>query len=106
MALVAASGCVDRVPDFGLDVEPPEVIATDPAANAAGADRGTAIRVTFSEPVDEATVTSSSFRVLRNGVALAGSIATTSSSATFTPGAPLDDVTTYFIEVSTDVEDL
>lgn len=103
--LSAPAGCTDSVPDFGIDRVHPSVVASEPLAGAADVDRSSVIRIVFSERIDETSVTNESFRILRVGIPLDGTIATTSSSATFTPMSRLDDLTVYEIRADSSIRD-
>jgi len=76
-----------------LDAHPPTVAATFPAKDATGVDPATEVRVTFSEPMDPASVTTANFSVY--GASGEGEIAGTVSydpaafAFIFKPSAPL-----------------
>jgi hypothetical protein len=93
---------VDRVPD----VTPPAVIAIRPSAGATHVDTGTTIDVTFSEPVDEASLRRGwTVRVLGAPATVAGSIvAGQPAQYTFFPDLPLLRGTTYEVRIA-DVTD-
>lgn len=93
---------VDRVPD----VTPPAVIAIRPSAGATHVDTGTTIDVTFSEPVDEASLRRGwTVRVLGTLATVAGSIvAGQPAQYTFFPDLPLFRGTTYEVRIA-DVTD-
>ena len=77
---------------YGADTTAPTVVGAAPANGATGVAAGTAVRFSFSEPLDPAGVTSTAL-TLRTaaGATVAGTAAydAATSSALFTPGAPL-----------------
>ena len=89
----------------GSGAVPPTVTITSPANGATGIARTTTINARFSENIDSATLTSSSFYV--NGGAVTGAISYDSSSyyATFTPSSPLSYSTLYTVTITTAVTD-
>lgn len=78
------------------DQTPPSVSSVTPADGAGGVDPAVTVRVTFSEPVDPASVTTAAFGV---GTA-AGSIVVDGATATLTPAAPLDEGQSYQVSVT------
>ncbi len=56
------------------DLIAPTVTLTSPAGGAVNVCRTKAVSVTFSEPMDGATIDASTFRVLENGVAVVGTV--------------------------------
>jgi len=83
------------------DTVAPTVQSVTPADAATDVDRGTTVAVTFSEPVNPATVTASSFTV----ASVAGTIAVSGATATFTPSASMAEGTAYTVTVTTAVQD-
>ena len=88
----------------GTDATPPAVTTTAPADGATGVDVATQPNATFSEDVDPASVTATSFTVTAAGSSTPVS-ATVSYSAPFrtailTPASPLAAGTTYTGQVS------
>ncbi|MBJ6725072.1 Ig-like domain-containing protein [Geomesophilobacter sediminis] len=86
---------------------PPALLSTAPADGATGVPLATAITITFSEPVDPATVTAASLTVA-NQVKVPGTVSydATSRSATFTPSTPLMTGTAYTVTLASGVKDL
>jgi hypothetical protein len=82
----------------------PYVAATLPAARAANVAIKTSITATFSEPMDPATITGTTFTVA--GVTGTVSYDVPSLTATFTPAVPLANSTTYRVAISTAARDL
>jgi alpha-tubulin suppressor-like RCC1 family protein len=89
------------------DTTAPTVLSVVPAANATSVQLNKAVTVNFSEPVNCATVTATSF-TLKNpsGTALAGTITCSGATATFTPTALLSASTKYTARVTVAVKDL
>ena len=93
---------------LGNENIPPTVTDRSPAPNATGVNVNSNVSVTFSELMDVATITSSSFRLRRVGdtsdvpaaVTLAGNV------ATLDPSADLSPATTYRVTVAASVADL
>jgi hypothetical protein len=108
LALIIAPlllACGDDDPTSG-DVEAPTITSTNPAHGATDIARNTTISVTFSEPIDPASATTTSFIVVANGsTAIAGTVAVSGSTATFTPAAQLP-FGTYVARVTTAIQDL
>ncbi len=87
---------------------PPVVVRTQPAKGRTDVALSVQVVVVFSEPVNKATVNSSSVRLVSNGVAVSGTARASDDglSAAFTPDSPLEQLTTYAIEVGQGVVDL
>ncbi len=75
------------------DTTPPVVSSTSPADGATGVSIGTQVVAIFSEAMDPATITTTTFTL--NGVAAAVAYNDTTNTATLTPAAPLANATTY-----------
>ena len=90
------------------DATPPSVTAVNPPAGATGVAIGTAVSLSFSEPMSAATVTASSLTLTSAGGAVTGSVTLNSAGdvATFTPAAALQNGTTYTITATTAMKDL
>ena len=89
------------------DVTPPTITAFTPGSGATGVPVNATATVTFSEPMQNATITTTSFSLRRTtgGVAVAGSVTVAGNTATFTPGAALTASTQYTATVTTAVTD-
>ncbi len=91
------------------DTTPPTVIAITPADGLTGVSTVTDMMAAFSEPIDPATLTTSSF-VLRDlaGVTVGATVGYGEATrvATLTPSAPLAGLTTYTATISTAVKDV
>jgi len=96
--------------DIALALVPPAVVAISPAADARNVPLDTSIRVVFSEPVVESSVTPASFAVTATatGAPVPGSVAVAPDgrSATFTPAAPLASTTGYTVALGAPIVDL
>ena len=94
------------------DTTPPIVIDTSPANNGTGYAVNGAITVTFSEPLNAATVNAQSANILINGVTRVASTAVynaATDSLTITPLLPLaygTNYTVYIVGGSTGIRDL
>ncbi len=88
------------------DLTPPVVSSVVPAANANSVAANATITVTFSEPVNPSTVTSSTFSLKQGSTTVPGSITCSANVATFTPSAALTGGTVYTVSVTTGVTDL
>jgi MYXO-CTERM domain-containing protein len=92
----------------GADTTAPTVSSTIPDNNATGVAVGSVVTATFSEPIDAATVTTTSF-LLQAGVDnVTGTVSLNPAGtiATFTPSAPLQDNTVYTATLATVITDI
>jgi N-acetylneuraminic acid mutarotase len=83
------------------DLTPPAVVSVEPAQGATNVDVGTIVRVSFSEGIAPASVTSATFQ-LRDGFGspVAGSIDVYGTEVWFSPKAPLSPGTTFTVVAS------
>ena len=90
------------------DVIPPRVQNTNPAAGAVGVGLTTFIDVTFSEPIDIATVTPQSFRVSVGGVPVAGAFSFLNGNVLgrFLPAAPFATEAVVVVELTSAIADV
>jgi len=86
------------------DFTAPTVASTSPAADATDVLVDTVVTATFSEAMDESTITTGSFTI----AGVSGSVSYNSGSytATFTPAADLAYDTTYTASLSTAITDI
>jgi len=87
----------------------PVVVRTSPSPGKRDVPLNATIVIVFSEPVDAATLTTSSMRLLRATSPVAGTVTVlegTGTVAVFTPAALLDPNTDYEFVVTTAVTDL
>ena len=83
------------------------VVSTIPVNNATGVPVTQIVSATFNEPVNLATVTSSTFTVTSPGaVNVTGTVTSSGSTATFTPSTHLLGNTLYTATITTGVKDL
>ncbi|MBI2346298.1 MAG: Ig-like domain-containing protein [Deltaproteobacteria bacterium] len=87
------------------DITAPTVAGTSIPDGATAVPINAPITVTFSEPMDAATITTSSFQVADGTGPIAGTVSYANSTATFTATAPLNYFTDYTATVTTDVKD-
>jgi hypothetical protein len=90
----------------GVDTTPPRVVSVDPP-DGGQAPPSAIVTVSFSEPVDPATLTASSVRLELGGQPVAGTVraAASNQQAVFTPGSALQSGQQYAVVVTTDVRD-
>lgn len=112
-ALLFLLGCgggsdADVTPPPVTDTTAPSVAAVTPSIGAVGVAVDATVTATFSEPVNAATLTTTSVTVTSTGVAapVAGTVAVSGNSVTFTPTTPLSAATSYTATISTAVKDL
>ena len=84
----------------------PEVASVEPLSTETDVDPGTAVKATFTEALDPATVTTTTFLLAAGSTPVTGTVTLTNFTATFTPSAPLAHATEYTATVTTGVEDL
>jgi hypothetical protein len=82
----------------------PSVISSDPGSNATNVALNKVIGVTFSEPMDAATINSSTFSMKNGAVLIAGTITYSGTLATFTPDVDLLSNATYTVTVGSGVQ--
>jgi len=83
------------------DTTKPTVSQTSPANGATGVAINSSISVTFSEPIDPSTVTTSTFQV----AGVTGALSVNGTTATFTPSSNLGNNTAYTVTLTTGVKD-
>ena len=90
------------------DTIPPAVSAIAPANNAVNVPVGTDIRVSFTEPIDVATITPATFRVSVNAATVAGQFTFADNNATvrFAPDAPLPFDAVVVTELTAGITDV
>ncbi|MBN2158171.1 MAG: Ig-like domain-containing protein [Spirochaetes bacterium] len=89
-----------------LDAIAPTVVSTSPSDDAADVLTSTVIQVTFSEEMDAATITDSSFTVNDGSSDIGGDISTLGATATFTPDSPLSAGTVFTVTLDSAIRDL
>jgi hypothetical protein len=91
--------------DSGNDATAPTIGSVRPASNAVSVATATNCTVTFSEPMNSATITPATFTLKLGTIAVAGTISYLGTTATFTPTAALASNTSYTGTVTTGVKD-
>jgi len=84
----------------------PVVSYTSPAANANDIEIPSSISVVFSKPMDQLTLTTSSFTLKNGATNIVGSVSYVVDTVKFTPTTPLSPSTTYTAMISTSAKDL
>jgi len=82
----------------------PLVIDSNPSNSATNIPLNQVITVTFNEVMNPSTINSSTF-IVRNGLAIAGTISTSGAIAKFTPAQNLIPNTTYSVQITTGAKD-
>src|ERR1044071_7777794 len=85
---------------------PPTVSSTFPANTATGVGIDAKIAAVFSEAMDPATITTSTFTLRQGTTGVAGKVTYVGTTATFAPTANLDPNTTYTATMTTGARDL
>jgi uncharacterized repeat protein (TIGR03803 family) len=89
-----------------VDTTPPTVSSTDPANNATGVPTNQTIHATFSESMDSATITTTTFTLQQGAMPVAGDVSYLGTTASFTPTGALTPNTTYTATITTGAKDL
>jgi len=100
LSVIFVAGCGQET------VTVPSVVSTIPANGATNVAINTPISATFSMAMKTATITASTFTVTGPGGAVAGAVAYSGSTATFTPTATLAYSTLYTATITTGATDL
>jgi hypothetical protein len=96
------------VADTTADTTPPLVVSTNPVDGTVDVPIGTTVSALFSEAMDPATITASSFTLFNGASAIAAAVVydNASRTATVIPDSPLSLLTTYTATITTAVHDL
>jgi serine protease AprX len=97
---------IDISAGLGTDATPPTVTAVTPSEGATGVATNTNVTVTFSEPMDQASVQSAFSLVKAGGASVAGTFSWSGSTVTFDPTANLDAASQYNATVTTAAKDV
>ena len=89
-----------------IDQTLPLILSANPIGGSTGIGFNKVLSVTFSEPMNAATITTSSFTLSQGTTSIAGAVAYSGTTATFTPSAPLAAGTTYKVKMTTGVKDM
>ncbi len=105
LAVLGALGCGQSLVDFPRDA-PPVVLFTSPEDGATGVSPSRAVRATFSADMETGTLDTSTFTLLRDGIAVAATVSYLDRTATLTPEAPLAEDSTFVATLSKTVADV
>lgn len=84
----------------------PVTLSTTPVAGSTGIGFNKVLSVAFSEPMDAATINTSTFTLSQGTTSVTGTVAYSGTTATFTPATPLAAGTTYKAKITTGVKDI
>ena len=87
------------------DVTPPTVLSAVPANNATSVATSIHPAVTFSEAMNAATINTTNFTLKQGSTAVAGTVAYSGTTATFTPSSDLTANTVYTGTITTGAKD-
>ena len=92
----------------GADTTPPTITGRTPAPNATGVPRDGNVQVQFSEPMDPASISSSTLHLRKQGAGadVPSSVSYSGATATLTPTGALDPLSLYTVTVDGSVKDL
>lgn len=76
------------------------VVSTSPEDAATGAERNAAVEVTFSAPIDDASITANTFQVTGPSGPVDGEFSVDGATVTFTPSAPWALLADYVVDVA------
>jgi hypothetical protein len=89
----------------GADVTPPTVLSVLPANNATSVATSIHPSATFSEAMNSATINTTTFTLMQGSTAIAGTVAYSGTTATFTPSSALAANTIYTGTITTGAKD-
>ena len=92
-------------PTAPVDVTPPTVISVVPTNNATNVAANTHPTVTFSEAMNSTTINTTSFTLKQGSTNVAGTVAYSGTSASFTPSSALAANTVYTGTITTGAKD-
>jgi methionine-rich copper-binding protein CopC len=84
----------------------PTVTSTDPANNATNVPLNKVIKATFSEPMNPATITGTTFTLKQGNTTVTGTVTYSGTTASFTPNNPLSPNVTYTATITTGAQNL
>lgn len=88
------------------DTELPTVVSTNPANGATDVSLNHTFEITFSEPMDATTIIAANFFLMQGTTNVAGEIAYTGTTATFTPSEDLEPNLVYTATLSNTATDM
>lgn len=89
-----------------ISIAQPTVISTDPTSAANNISPGRSINATFSEAMDPATITNSTFILEKGVTTVSGTISYSGLKATFFPDTTLDANSTYNVRLTSGVKNV
>jgi len=102
-----AIGCAEQLVGWPApDIDAPTVTSTTPARGAQDVAFNTPVSATFSEPMDAATVSSSTFTVLDGTTVVPGTVVYVGLTALFTPAASFQPGVQYEATIASSVRDV
>ncbi len=105
LAIALVSGCGGS--DGGsTDTTAPTVSATAPADGATNVSLNSSVSATFSEAMDPATITTTTFTLMQGLSVIPGAVSYVGTTATFNPTSNLTASTVYTATVTTGAKDL
>lgn len=109
ISIEATGGIFDEAgAAYRLEVTPtgtfPLVVSQTPLPDATGVASGATVSVTFTVPIDAATVTDSTFTVENPGGTIAGTRMVNGDTITFTPADPLSAGVPHTVTLTTGIE--
>lgn len=105
LAVVACGDPAPPAPDATGDTIAPAIAAARPAAGDTGVSLRAPVEVTFSEPLNWATLGPASFFLVREADSVAGGYEVDGATAAFVPAEPFDSLTVYSVTVTRGVRD-
>lgn len=105
--LINAPAAVGASPPPASDTTKPSVTSTAPTAGATGVAVSAAVSATFSEDMQAASFTASTFKLTQGSTSVSGSVSYNAGAktATFTPASALASNTTYTATLTAGVKD-
>lgn len=103
---IASNHVVTFTTALPVDTTLPAINATSPLNNAVGIALNQSIFVTFSEPMNPLTISSSSFTVSQGVTAITGTISYSDKTAKFSPGTLFTAGQVYTASITTAAKDL
>ena len=89
----------------GADTAPPTVSLTDPLDNTTSVAQNKAVKITFNETMDPATISTSTITLKQGTTVVAGAVVYAAMTATFTPTVSLATGLVYTATVTTGAKD-
>lgn len=90
----------------GIDTTAPTVTLVSPGVDAFNVALNSDVTATFSEVMNESTLSNSTFTLMQGTTEITGTVTYTGTIATFSPSADLDYNTEYTATITTDATDL